>query len=99
MFFILEELNMTKKTSNHRSNMLRSSFGGHFAGTGIVQEADMLDDYVIKRSIKKRKGYMFETDKFGNSTAGKELFDEYCKQQSGEVISYSLNDLENASSL
>ncbi|WP_263117524.1 hypothetical protein [Bacillus subtilis] len=74
----------------NRTNMLRSSLGGQFAGAGITQDSTLDDDFVIKRGIKVHRQGFLPTDQFvGNKAA----FDEYCKQQSGEVVSYSINEL------
>jgi hypothetical protein len=50
--------------------MLRSQFGGHFAGTGIVQEADMQDDYIIRRGVKVHREISFSTDGFSSDKEG-----------------------------
>lgn len=74
----------------NRTNMLRSSLGSQFAGAGIIQDSTLDDDFVIKRGIKVHRQDFLPTDQFvGDKTA----FDEYCKQQSGEVTSYSINEL------
>lgn len=69
--------------------MLRSELGGHFAGAGIIQDPTLHDDFVIKRGVKVHRQGFLPTDNF----TSKEDFNEYCKEQSGEVITYNLKDL------
>ncbi|MES9681670.1 hypothetical protein ABWK22_01895 [Gottfriedia acidiceleris] len=73
---------------------LRSQFGGHFAGMGIVQEPDMQDDFIIRRGIKVYREIQFSTDHFGHSKEENEAFQEYCKSMSGEVTTYNIYDKE-----
>lgn len=73
------------------ANLLRSSFKDHVAGTGIIKDPTLDDDYIIRRGIKVPRKMLLPTDRFiGNKAA----FDEYCKMQSGEVKVYKLSDLE-----
>ncbi|WP_230876731.1 hypothetical protein [Bacillus sp. SRB3LM] len=71
-------------------NMLRSSFGGHFAGSGIVQDADMRDDFIIRRGVKIDRGVTLPTDKFSSDKDGKKAFNDYCESMSSEVITYNM---------
>ncbi|MCU5076900.1 MULTISPECIES: hypothetical protein [Bacillus cereus group] len=71
-------------------NMLRSSFGGHFAGSGIVQDADMRDDFIIRRGVKINRGVSFSTDKFSSDKEGKKAFDDYCEAMSSKVTTYNM---------
>jgi hypothetical protein len=73
----------------------RSSLGGHWTGTGVAgPTSQQFDDFKKSRSIKVYKPGMFEFDKFGNDKKGKAAFEEYCREQSGDVISYKINQDE-----
>lgn len=73
----------------------RSSLGPHWAGTGITgQTSQEFDEQKVGRGVKVYKPGMLPTDRFDSSDKGKKAFDEYCKQQSGEVVTYNIKDLE-----
>lgn len=68
--------------------MLRSNLGTHYAGHGMAYPLDYNNDDIVEYHIPKSKqGCKLPTD----SIDKKELSD-YCKQQSGEVITYNLYD-------
>jgi hypothetical protein len=71
---------------------IRSKLGGHFAGTGITVPADMKDDYLEERSIKINRPGMLPTDYLGDGKEAKKKFEDYCREQSGDVTTYNLKD-------
>jgi hypothetical protein len=74
---------------------MKSSLGSHWAGTGIAgQTAQQFDDHKIERGGKSYRGIRLSTDQFDSSKEGKKAFEEYCKEQSGEVKVYNIKDLE-----
>ena len=77
-----------------RTDMLRSSLGGHFAGTGIVKPKDWDDDYIRSRGVKMVRWGMFSTDYLDKDD--KKAFQKYCEEQSGKVNTYSIEDLKKA---
>ena len=81
---------MSKRLTNQR----RSSLGGHFAGTGIQSPtAQQFDDVTRKRSIKVHRADMLPIDKF---MGDKEAYRKYIEENSGEVITYNMKDLDKA---
>lgn len=72
----------------------RSSLGGHWAGTGMVQPPDQQDDFIRHRGIKVHRPGMLPTDKFGTGEKGKKAFKAYCQAQSSDVKVYNIKDLE-----
>ena len=69
-----------------KKNMLRSSLGGHYAGTGMAgTSAQEFDDLVRTRGIKVHRSGMLPSD---NYIGDKKAFKKYCEDMSGEVITY-----------
>lgn len=74
----------------------RSSLGTHFAGTGMYGPTEKeFDDAVIRRRIKVPRRGMLPTDRFSSDKKGKVAFEQYVKEQSGEVITYNLKENEH----
>lgn len=68
---------------------MRSSFGGHIAGTGIAgPTAEQFDNFNRKMSIKVARPGFLPTDYFGHGKEGKQAFENYCKENSSEVVVY-----------
>lgn len=71
---------------------MRSQLGSHVAGTGVNSPtAQQFDDFIKYRGIKFHKPGMLPTDQFRNDKEGKKAFDEYCKEQSSDVVTYTLD--------
>lgn len=70
---------------------MRSSLGGHFAGSGMSYPYGYnLDEIRVINIPEHRKGCKLSTD---GKRKNKE-FDAYCKEQSGKVVSYNIKDLQ-----
>jgi len=69
---------------------MRSSLGGHYAGHGMAYDTDYNQDekrdYVIPGHYK---GCTLTTD-----NKEKDDFEKYCREQSGKVSTYSIEDLQ-----
>jgi hypothetical protein len=77
---------------------MRSKLGGHIAGTGIASPtAKQFDDFKTHRSIKVHKPGMLPTDFLAagkDSKEKKKAFEQYCKEQSSNVTTYTIDQLE-----
>lgn len=72
--------------------MLRSQFGSHYAGHGMAYSMACNEDEVIEVNIpNSKKGCTLSTDHKNKDDLAK-----YCREQSGEVITYNLKDLPSS---
>jgi hypothetical protein len=75
---------------------MKSSLGSHIAGTGMNYSSRDKDDALSFNISKSRQGCKLSTDNFGSDRKGRQAFDDYCKEMSGEVKVYHINELQEA---
>ncbi|MDK2600773.1 hypothetical protein QO179_25075 [Bacillus stercoris] len=75
--------------TRHRTTMMRSQLSGKYADSIMNAEREF-DDFTLRRGKKMYRPGMLPTDQFAGD---KKSFEEYCKEQSGEVYVQNLHDI------